>query len=68
MAKNGVQFQKGLSLATFMDLYGTEELCREAVYKMRWPHGFRCPECGGEHYCEIKGRKLLQCNRCHRQT
>ncbi len=68
MAKNGVQFQKGLSLSVFMDLYGTEELCREAVYKMRWPHGFRCPECGGEQYCEIKGRKLLQCNQCHRQT
>jgi hypothetical protein len=28
MARNGVQFQKGLSEAAFEERYGTEEKCR----------------------------------------
>jgi hypothetical protein len=35
MARNRVQFQKGLSEAAFDDLYGTEELCRAAVFRWR---------------------------------
>ena len=35
MAKNQVQFQKGLSLPEFLEQYGTEEQCREAVYGWR---------------------------------
>ncbi len=31
MARNRVQFQKGLLEAGFVGLYGTEELCRKAL-------------------------------------
>ena len=68
MAKNQVQFQKGLSLPEFLKHYGTEEQCRGAVYGWRWPHGFRCPECGHTGFCEIAGRGVYQCNGCHHQT
>ncbi|MBF0353508.1 MAG: IS1595 family transposase [SAR324 cluster bacterium] len=68
MAKNKVQFQKGLSISDFLSSYGTEDQCRVAVFSWRWPKEFACPECGWNHYCEIKGRKVLQCNRCHHQT
>ncbi|MFO7759321.1 MAG: transposase, partial [Roseovarius sp.] len=47
MARNKVQFQKGLSEPEFERLYGTEEQCRAAVVASRWPDGFVCPECGG---------------------
>ena len=46
MARNKVQFQKGLSEAQFASLYGTEDQCREAVMRWRWPSGFICPVCG----------------------
>ena len=46
MAKNKIQFQKGLSLPRFLSQYGTEEQCREALFKMRGLQGFRCPKCG----------------------
>ena len=68
MAKNKIQFQRGMSLPDFMDQYGTEEKCRAALFQLRWPNGFTCPVCGNETYCEIRTRKVFQCHRCHHQT
>ncbi len=44
MARNRVQFQKGLSMAQFMKRYGTEDQCHAALVTMRWPDGFVCPD------------------------
>ncbi|WP_419605538.1 transposase, partial [Thiolapillus sp.] len=57
MAKNIIQFQKGLSLPKFLEKYGTEEQCYSALFHLRWPDGFVCPECGNKTYCKIKSRK-----------
>ena len=58
MARNRVQFQKGLSEAGFVALYGTEELCREALAGWRWPRGFVCPKCSGREHCIVGPRHL----------
>lgn len=68
MGKNKVQFQQGMSLTQFHRQYGTEELCQARLFRMRWPEGFQCPECGHGGYCEIRSRKVYQCNSCHSQT
>jgi transposase-like protein len=68
MARNKVQFQKGLSEAGFDQLYGTEDRCREAVFSWRWPSGFICPVCGGEAFSMVTTRALYQCKSCRRQT
>ena len=68
MARNTVQFQKGLSEAAFEATYGSEEKCRAVVIAARWPNGFDCPVCGGRTYSEIKSRGLFQCTTCRRQT
>lgn len=70
MARNTVQFQKGLSEDGFDALYGTEEQCHAALVRLRWPRGFECPECGGQRYCIVKRgtRPLFQCNACRKQT
>jgi len=68
MARNRIQFQKGLSEAGFAALYGTEELCRAALSRWRWPDGFVCPACGGVEHCIVGPRHLHQCNACRRQT
>ncbi len=47
---NRIQFQPGLSLPQFMELYGTEEKCEAALEKARWPNGFQCPRCEGKEY------------------
>ena len=68
MARNCVQFQKGLSETRFDELYGSEDRCREAVFRWRWPRGFVCPGCGRQKHCVIKTRNLYQCTSCRRQT
>lgn len=68
MARNKVQFQRGLSDVEFDRLYGTEEKCREALFSWRWPEGFECPVCGGFAHCELERRALWQCNACRTQT
>jgi hypothetical protein len=42
MAMNRIQFQLGLSLAEFLEQYGTEERCEQALDQARWPDGYRC--------------------------
>jgi ribosomal protein L37AE/L43A len=70
MGINKVQFQKGLSMAQFMERYGTEEKCHAAVVALRWPGGFVCPECGETRHCtfERKGLTYWQCSACREQT
>lgn len=68
MARNTVQFQKGLSEPEFERLYGTEEQCRALVITSRWPTGFECPVCGGKRNSVVKTRDLLQCSTWRRQT
>ncbi len=68
MARNKVQFQKGMSLSKFNELYGTEEQCEAAVRAMRWPDGFVCPRCGSKRHAVTGKRKLHQCHDCRRQT
>ena len=68
MARNPVQFQKGISLNEFLSLYGTEQQCFDALYQWRWPSGFVCPNCGHDRGCQLTTHKLQQCYRCNRQT
>ncbi len=68
MAKNEIQFQKGLSLTEFLSKYGTEAKCVKILLGFRWPKGFVCPKCGYQGHCEIRSRKVLQCHRCRTQT
>lgn len=70
MSINYVQFQKGLSMAEFMDKYGTQAKCHAALAAARWPEGFRCPCCGDERHTAFarEHRQYWQCHRCRHQT
>ena len=66
MARNAVQFQKGLSEPAFERQYGTEEQCRAVVVASRWPNGFECPACGDRQHSVVTTRALYQCSACRR--
>lgn len=69
MAMNQVQFQRGLSMAEFLDRYGSEDKCETALVAARWPAGFRCPVCGhATHGVFVRGaRRYWQCAACRHQ-
>ncbi|WP_256723544.1 transposase, partial [Xanthomonas oryzae] len=70
MGINLVQFQPGLSLSEFMDRYGTEAKCYRALYRWRWPKGFRCPQCDGRARSRFRraDQVYYQCRACRHQT
>ena len=70
MPQNKIQFQRGMSLSSFIERYGTESACEAALYRARWPGGFVCPECGERNHSSFlaDGRRYWQCARCRAQT
>lgn len=70
MAINPVQFQEGLSMVQFMTQYGSEAKCYRALYRARWPKGFRCPACTNRSRSRFRrqGRVYYQCCACRHQT
>lgn len=55
------------SLAKFEERFRTESACLEYLAMLRWPDGFICPECQGQHGWQTK-RGLWHCQQCGRQT
>ena len=47
--------------------FGTEAACREYLFQLRWPEGFRCPRCGHDSGWYLS-RDLHQCGRCRFQV
>ena len=55
------------TLIEFMELYPTEDACRQAIIEHRWPDGFVCPRCGHQRAWYLRGRGLYECACCHHQ-
>ena len=70
MPANRIQFQPGMSLPQFIELYGTEEKCEAALEQVRWPEGFICPRCGDKEHGLVYGQrhKRYQCRQCRHQA
>ncbi len=69
MAQNKVQYQRGLPMLEFFDLYGSHERCEDAIRGWRWPEGFVCPRCQAGWHSEFRrqGRLYFQCGACRHQ-
>ena len=57
-----------MDLISFPKPFSTEEACRERLFTLRWPEGFRCPKCGCQESYRIENRTLFQCVECRHQT
>ncbi len=70
MSINAVQFQPGLSMTAFVRQYGTEAKCYRALYRSRWPQGFRCPACNDRRRSRFRrgAQVYYQCRACRHQT
>jgi predicted RNA-binding Zn-ribbon protein involved in translation (DUF1610 family) len=56
------------TLIEFMQLYPTEDACRQAIFEHRWPEGFLCPRCGHRLAWQLRRRGLYECAACHYQA
>jgi transposase-like protein len=54
-------------MPSFLARFGTDEQCREYLFKVRWPDGFRCAACGhGEAYA-LRTKIVYECVACRKQ-
>ena len=56
------------NLIEFEDRFRTEVECRAYLENIRWPDGFRCPQCGNQPGWPTGRRGLWECASCHHQT
>jgi transposase-like protein len=54
------------NLTEFDAQFASEEACREYLFKLRWPDGFRCPGCDGNKSWPSRGGRR-ECARCGHQ-
>src|SRR3954453_12040700 len=55
------------NLSEFEAQFGTEQACRDYLFRLRWPEGFRCPRCTGGAFLPLRGG-VVQCQQCSHQT
>jgi transposase-like protein/ribosomal protein L37AE/L43A len=55
------------TIEEFEAKFSSEETCREYVFRLRWPEGFRCPRCSHSKAWPVR-TTLWQCCRCGHQT
>jgi transposase-like protein len=56
------------TIQNFSMMFPDEDSCREHLYRLRWPSGFRCPICGHHDFYYIQSRHLYECRKCRHQT
>ena len=53
----------------FDEWFRSESACLDYISKLRWPEGFRCPNCGfSTQQPSLMGRGLFLCRKCKRQV
>lgn len=53
--------QRPMKLLEFDAQFPTDDACRNHLFSLRYPDGFRCPQCGHDGFYVIRSRHLLQC-------
>ena len=63
MAKTKKQPQE-MDLMKLFVQFGTDEQCRIALEKLRWPDGVKCPRCASDKISRNYKRNSLECEPC----
>ena len=54
-------------LPSFLERFGTDEQCRDYLFRARRPDGFRCAGCGHDRAWAHKARLIDECAACGKQ-
>jgi ribosomal protein L37AE/L43A len=55
------------TIEEFEARFSSKETCREYLFQLRWPEGFRCPRCSHSKAWAVSAT-LWQCCQCDHQT
>ena len=59
---------KPITLQQAIQHYSDEQVCIDAVTRMRWPNGIPvCPACGHKDHYYLKTQKRWKCKECYKQ-
>src|SRR6476659_7882545 len=62
--KNATTHKSDMDLMKLIEKFDTDEKCRIALEKLRWPDGVRCIRCGSEKISRNYKRKQFECSPC----
>src|ERR671933_330659 len=54
-------------MPSFLARFGSDEQCREYLFKARWPNGFRCAACGHDDAYALRTKIVHECVACRKQ-
>jgi hypothetical protein len=54
-------------MPSFLARFGSDEQCREYLFKARWPDGFRCVACGHDDAYALRTKIVYECVACGKQ-
>src|SRR3954471_22472893 len=54
-------------MPSFLARFGSDEQCREYLFKARWPDGFRCSACGHDDAYALRTKIVYECVACRKQ-
>src|SRR3954454_22112662 len=54
-------------MPSFVARFGSDEQCREYLFKVRWPDGFRCSACGHDDAYALRTKIVDECVACRKQ-
>src|SRR4051794_18393240 len=54
-------------MPSFVARFGSDEQCREYLFKARWPDGFRCTACGHDDAYALRTKIVYECVACRKQ-
>ena len=55
------------NIKEFESRFNNQEACRDYLFRLRWPEGFRCPRCGAGKAWPFRSTRLV-CAACGHQT
>jgi hypothetical protein len=54
-------------LPSFIRRFGSEDACRDHLFKLKWPDGFLCRACAGTRCYRLETRLSYECSACGSQ-
>src|SRR3954452_22247116 len=54
-------------MPSFLARFGTDQQCREYLFKARWPEGFRSAACGHDDAYTLRTKIVYECVACRKQ-